>query len=113
MADERKNVFDEIERIEQQADELLDAARAEATQTAETSQDEIKQLADETDSQIAQSNDKLAAEHKTRTEQALSQIDIEFLKAEETLETGRAKQFDELIAWTASRINQQLTASES
>ena len=113
MADDRKNVFEEIERIERQADELLEAARAEAAETAEKSQDEIKQLAAETDRQIEQTNDRLAAEHKTHTEQALSQIDVEFLKAEEALETGREKRFDELVAWTASRITQQLMASES
>ena len=113
MADERKNVFDEIERIEQQADELLDAARTETAQAAETSKGEIKQLADKTDQLIEQSNNKLAAEHKTRTVQAQSQINVEFLKAEETLETGREERFDELVAWTASRIDQQLTATES
>ena len=113
MTDERKNVFDEIERIEQQADELLDAARAEAATTAEQSQDEIKQLTAETDRQIEQANSQLAEKHRAQTEQALSQIDVEFLKAEEALETGREKRFDELVAWTASRITQQLTASES
>lgn len=113
MADERKSVFDEIERIERQADELLEAARSEAAETAEKSQDEVKKLAAETGRQIEQADNQLAEEHKTRIEQALSQIDVEFLKAEETLETGREKRFDELVAWTASQITQQLTASES
>lgn len=113
MADERKNVFDEIERIEQQADELLETASAEATEIAEAAREDVKKLDEETDEQIAQTNIRLAAEHKTSTEQTLSQIDVEFLKAEETLEAGREKLFGELVAWTASRINQQLTASES
>lgn len=110
MADDDKGLFAEINRIEQQADDLLEKARTEAAAITSQSEDEVKQLAEETDRQIEQANTQLAKEHETRTEQALSHIDIEFLKQEEALETVREKRFEELVAWTADRVTEQQMA---
>ena len=112
MGDGNTNLFAEVERIERQADELVEKARAEADEIKTKSAEEVKQLAADTDRRIEESNDWLAEEYKALTDQTLTQIDVEFLKDEEALETAREKQFDELVAWTAARLTEQQTASE-
>ncbi len=110
MADNDKGLFAEISRIEQQADDLLEKARTEAAAITSQSEDEVKQLAEETDRQIEQADTELAKEHEARTEQDLSHIDVEFLKQEEALETVCEKRFEELVAWTTARVTERQMA---
>ncbi|MFH1732607.1 MAG: hypothetical protein ABIF82_13295 [Planctomycetota bacterium] len=112
MTDNGKGVFDEIERIERQADELLEKAKADAADVTKKSGDEIKQLAADTDREIEQANAKLDEEHKARIEQALTEIDADFLREEEALETVCEERLDELVAWTAGRITERLRAAK-
>ena len=110
MADDDKGLFAEINRIEQQADALLEKARTEAAEITGKSEDEVKLLTEETGRQIERADTELAKEHETRTELALSKIDVEFLKQEEALETVCEKRFEEFVAWTAARVTEQQMA---
>ena len=112
MADNDKSVFAGIERIERQADELLEKAKADAAEVAKKAGDEIKQLAADTAREIEQADAKLGEEHKARTEQALTQIDVDFLREEEALETVCEERLGELVAWTADRITERLRAAK-
>lgn len=112
MAGNDKNIFAEIERIEKQADELLEKAKADADEITKKSGDEIERLAADTDREIEQANAKLDEEHKARTEQALMQIDVDFLREEEALETVCEERLNELVAWTADRITERLMAAK-
>ncbi len=112
MADNGNSVFAGIERIERQADELLEKAKADAAAVTTKSGDEIERIAADTGREIEQANAKLDEEHKARTEQALRQIDVDFLKDEEALETVCEERLDELVAWTADRITERLMAAK-
>ena len=104
MTDGDNALFAEIERIEKQADEILDAARAAADGIRRKSEADVAELAERTDREIEQARAKLAEDYQAKTDRALTHIDVEFLKDEEALETIREKNFDELVGWTASRI---------
>lgn len=112
MADNDKSIFTEIERIEKQADELLEKAEAGAAELRKKSGDEIERLDADTAREIEQADAKLGEEHKARTEQALTQIDVDFLREEEALETVCEERLDELVAWTADRITERLMAAK-
>ncbi len=111
MSDDTEGIFAEVRRIEEEAEQLLAQARSDAADAARRAEDDVRQLAAETDGAIEKANADLAAEYQSRTEQALSHIDVEFLKQEETLETVREKRFDELVNWTASRITERQMAT--
>jgi len=112
MADNDKSIFSEIQRIEKQADELLEKAKAGAAELTKKSGGEIERLAADTAREIEQANATLDEEHKARTEQALTQIDVNFLREEEALETVCEERLDELVAWTADRITERLMAAK-
>ena len=104
MKEDKADIFGEIARIEKQADEILEKARADAEGIRQQATSKVGELAAETDRQIEQAEAELADEYKTKTGQALTQIDVEFLKEEENLETIHERRFDELAGWTAARI---------
>ena len=111
MSDHDESLFADIQRIEQQADALLAEARSKADELAKKTGEDIKALAADTDAEIEKTNAALAEDYRAKTEQALSQIDVEFLKKEEALETARERRFDELVGWAASHISEQLLSS--
>ena len=102
------DLFTEITRIEKQADEIIESARAEARQTVENARQEAMRLAEKTDREIEQARKELADEHEKKTGQALTQIDVEFLKDEEALDSVREDHFDELVEWAATRLREHL-----
>ena len=107
MADGNESIFDQIARIEQQADEVLAAAQARAKELARKAEDKAVEIAKQTDGAIEQSKAKLADEYKTETEKATAEIDAGFRRDEENLEDARKRRFDELVEWTLSQVLKQ------
>jgi len=106
MASEN-GVFGEITRIERDADAILQAARAKAAGIRKQCDADRAALAEQTDREVEHQTAELADEYKSRTEQTLTRIDVEFLKQQETLEGIRQERFDELAGWAAARIRER------
>ena len=107
MAD-KQNLFNEVARIEQRADDTLSGARAEANRLRDKAKREADELAAKADSKIEQTRIRLSAEYKTKTEQALTQARVDFQKEDDGLESVRQDRTDELVEWAAARIHQHL-----
>jgi vacuolar-type H+-ATPase subunit H len=108
MTVDRQNIFGEIARIEKQADEAVRKAKAEAKQIREDARAEVEKIRAETDASIEQTRSELARDYDGRTEQALTQVDVEFLKQQEALSSVREERLDKLVEWTASAIREKL-----
>jgi F0F1-type ATP synthase membrane subunit b/b' len=113
MSERNATVMEAIARIEQQADELASQAQAEAAELRKQARRDIAELVKATDREIEEAQAKLAKEYQAKTEQALTQIDVDFMKERELLQQIRDKKMDALIAWAASRIGDQLGTPES
>jgi vacuolar-type H+-ATPase subunit H len=108
MPERSNNVVAEIARIEQQADEVVEKARAEAAEIRERSGQDVAELVKSTNEEMEQAKAKLAEEYESETEQALTQIDVEFVKEQERLGQLRNDRMDKLVEWTALQIREQL-----
>ncbi len=104
MTNGGNGLFADIARIEKQADEILGAARTRADDIRKKTEADVVELAEQTDRKIEQARAKLAEDYQVKTDRALTHIDVEFLKDEESLETTRENRLDELVGWTASQI---------
>lgn len=107
MTDRNDSIFDQIAKIEQQADDILAAARARAKELARRAEDEAVEIAKQTDRAIEQAKVKLADKYKAETQRATAEIDAGFRKDEEKLENERKRRCDELVEWTLSQVLKQ------
>ena len=108
MADPGQGIFDEVARIEKQADEVLGQAQARARQVSRQAKADVSEIVKAADRDIEQAQARLADQYKARTDQALTQIDVEFLKQHETLDTLREGGLSGLVAWTAEQLSEHL-----
>jgi vacuolar-type H+-ATPase subunit H len=102
------SIFQQVEQIEQQADEVLSQAHNEAAAIRREARDRIAEMVRTTDAEIEKAKSELRNEYETRTEGALAQIGVQFLQHEDELDTLRQDRFDELVAWTARRLRDRL-----
>ena len=103
---EDQNIFDEVARIERQADEVLAAARARVKELRREAERQAAEAAGETERRIAQVEAELARQYKTETDQALREIEGRFRQEQEGLEGIRKGRAEEVVAWIASRIRE-------
>ena len=106
MTTEDQNIFDEVARIERQADELLAGARTGAKEVHREAQRQAVELAGETGRRIGEVEAQLADQYKTETDQALREIQARFRKEREGLEGIRKDRLEEVVAWIDSRIRE-------
>lgn len=101
-------IFDEITQIEQQAEEIVSNAYAQAKALHRAAEEQVCALAEETERAIEHKRAELAEEYKAKTERALAQIDADFLKEEAALEAVRELRFNALVEQALSSLRRSL-----
>jgi len=113
MADPGRGIFDDVARIEKQADQVLAQAQVRARDLTRGAEAQVAEIVKTTDQDIEQARARLADEYKTHTEQTLTRIDAEFLKQDEALDTLREGGLSGLVAWTAEQLSARLASQNT
>lgn len=113
MPDSRPAIFDEVARIEEQAEKVLADARAQAQALRRAAEEQIRAVAEEAERKIEQRRAELAQEYKAKTAQALAQIEAAFAGEKEALNALRESRFDGLVKHALSALRRQLLGDGS
>ena len=102
-----KDIFEEVRRIEQKAEDLLAKAQSDHDDAVKKARAQAVAYLEKSTEELSEQSDRLRGEHERALDQEKASIKAAFAAQKTQLEETAARRTDELAGWVADRFLEQ------